>query len=297
MKEQKAKTASKITHPMAKYNSLNQLMCVICSVHVKTEILWPTHLQSKKHKETVATLKNEALLEKPVQPVHPAKPIHEMVMELDEDDITTTTTLKRGSDEAGRDDSVTKKQKVEQPSSSSIATESTLPSDFFDPKALKNDDGDDDDGDEDKVIEGIVPDDETPKKNNKRSQDTKNDAALPEGFFDDPKMDAKARKVEYKDPMTEEWEKFQKSIAKETDTSEALVQAADEETNEDKELNEVNEQVACFKRAEALRLKQEEWLSKKAMTSKDQEMREDGEEGDGDDVDIDEIMNWRSKVA
>ena len=42
-------------------------------------------------------------------------------------------------------------------------------------------------------------------------------AALPEGFFDDPKMDAKARKVEYKDPMTEEWEKFQKSIAKETD--------------------------------------------------------------------------------
>ena len=41
--------------------------------------------------------------------------------------------------------------------------------------------------------------------------------ALPEGFFDDPKMDAKARNVEYKDPMTEEWEKFQKSIAKETD--------------------------------------------------------------------------------
>ena len=41
--------------------------------------------------------------------------------------------------------------------------------------------------------------------------------ALPEGFFDDPKMDARARNVEYKDPMTEEWEKFQKSIAKETD--------------------------------------------------------------------------------
>ena len=40
---------------------------------------------------------------------------------------------------------------------------------------------------------------------------------LPEGFFDDPKMDAKVRHVEYKDPMTEEWERFQKSIAKETD--------------------------------------------------------------------------------
>lgn len=41
--------------------------------------------------------------------------------------------------------------------------------------------------------------------------------SLPEGFFDDPKKDAKARHVEYKDPMTEEWEKFQKSIQKEDD--------------------------------------------------------------------------------
>ena len=41
--------------------------------------------------------------------------------------------------------------------------------------------------------------------------------SLPEGFFDDPKLDAKARKVEYKDPITEEWEKFQKSIQKEDD--------------------------------------------------------------------------------
>ena len=34
-------------------------------------------------------------------------------------------------------------------------------------------------------------------------------------------------------------------------------------------------------------------------SSRDQGMGEDGEEEDesGDDVDIDEIMNWRSKVA
>ena len=45
----------------------------------------------------------------------------------------------------------------------------------------------------------------------------KGKGALPEGFFDDPKQDAKARKVEYKDPMIEEWEKFQKTIQKEDD--------------------------------------------------------------------------------
>ena len=50
-----------------------------------------------------------------------------------------------------------------------------------------------------------------------QSSQGKGKGALPEGFFDDPKLDAKARKVEYKDPMTEEWEKFQKTIQKEDD--------------------------------------------------------------------------------
>ena len=48
---------------------------------------------------------------------------------------------------------------------------------------------------------------------------SKGKGAIPEGFFDDPKLDAKARKVEYKDPMNEEWEKFQKTIQKEDDVS------------------------------------------------------------------------------
>ncbi len=50
-----------------------------------------------------------------------------------------------------------------------------------------------------------------------REEDPK--GSLPEGFFDDPKQDAKARKVEYKDPILEQWEKFQKSIQKEDDVS------------------------------------------------------------------------------
>jgi len=38
------------------------------------------------------------------------------------------------------------------------------------------------------------------------------DETLPEGFFDDPVKDAKARNLEYKDPVEEEWDKFQKEI-------------------------------------------------------------------------------------
>ena len=64
-----------------------------------------------------------------------------------------------------------------------------------------------------------------PQKKQSKAESTKDadppskNASLPEGFFDDPKRDAKARKVEYKDPELQEWEKFQKSIQKEDDVS------------------------------------------------------------------------------
>ena len=76
MREQKSKTTStqKIQSPLARYaymhvcvreehvsndrkfcsgryNSLGQLSCVVCEIPIKSEVLWQTHLQSKKHKE------------------------------------------------------------------------------------------------------------------------------------------------------------------------------------------------------------------------------------------------------
>ena len=40
-------------------------------------------------------------------------------------------------------------------------------------------------------------------------------SALPEGFFDDPQMDARARKVEYVDKMEVEWDSFVKEMKQE----------------------------------------------------------------------------------
>ena len=34
-----------------RYNALGQVTCQICSTALKNEILWNTHLQSRKHKE------------------------------------------------------------------------------------------------------------------------------------------------------------------------------------------------------------------------------------------------------
>ena len=44
-------------------------------------------------------------------------------------------------------------------------------------------------------------------------------AVVPEGFFDDPKMDAKVRKVELVDKAQVEWDKFEKEIAAEDKVS------------------------------------------------------------------------------
>jgi zinc finger protein 830 len=50
MKEQ-IQSRKKVEHPLARYNNVGQLTCIICNVTVKSEILWSSHLQSKKHKE------------------------------------------------------------------------------------------------------------------------------------------------------------------------------------------------------------------------------------------------------
>ena len=42
-----------------RYNSLNQLSCIVCGVPIKSEILWSSHIQSRKHKDAVLLLKNK----------------------------------------------------------------------------------------------------------------------------------------------------------------------------------------------------------------------------------------------
>ena len=42
-----------------------------------------------------------------------------------------------------------------------------------------------------------------------------NSTALPEGFFDNPQMDARVRKVEYVDKMEVEWDTFTREMKQE----------------------------------------------------------------------------------
>ncbi|XP_023243898.1 zinc finger protein 830-like isoform X3 [Centruroides sculpturatus] len=114
---------------------------------------------------------------------------------------------------------------------------------------------------------------------------------LPEGFFDNPILDAKVRKVEYKDPMEEEWEKFKKIMAEESNLSQAIIEEDMQESNVEREITEIDEQIHRWSRVEALQERKEELMKSK---SGEEEEREE-EEGSADDGEFEEFLDWRSK--
>ena len=78
--------------------------------------------------------------------------------------------------------------------------------------------------------------------------DDEESGQIPEGFFDDPKLDAKARQVQYVNVEEEEWQKFQKEIADaENDAQDILIEDRNEATN-DRQIEEIDEQMRQWKR-------------------------------------------------
>ena len=62
MREEKAK---RIESPLAKYNLIGQLMCVICNQVIKSELFWSAHLNSKSHLQQIEALKTSSNKPKP----------------------------------------------------------------------------------------------------------------------------------------------------------------------------------------------------------------------------------------
>ena len=73
-------------------------------------------------------------------------------------------------------------------------------------------------------------------------------AALPEGFFDDPVMDAKARGVAYVDKEEEEWEAFQKEIEAEASVAQNILVEDRTEATVDRQIEEIDEQIEAWQR-------------------------------------------------
>ncbi|XP_062813984.1 zinc finger protein 830 [Anolis carolinensis] len=143
---------------------------------------------------------------------------------------------------------------------------------------------------------GSIQKAETQEKIVERRENTAE--ALPEGFFDDPEVDAKVRKVDApKDQMDKEWDEFQKAIRQVNTISEAIVAEEDEEGRLDRQIGEIDEQIECFRRVEQLRDRQEIMKDKLKEVMRFRAAQAKEEDDIGSDGELQDLLSqdWRAK--
>ncbi|XP_077125653.1 zinc finger protein 830 [Ranitomeya variabilis] len=336
MKAKQRETAAKkkIESPLAKYNSLGQLSCVVCNIPIKSELLWQAHILGKQHKEKVAELKGANVKDsRPsvstqlLQTTKRKGPVLESLESKrikDSEDQSSasskTSTLPPGFFETG-DQSCDKKspvnapivrllpgnydddddeeedgenvpagpsstpQSVEIPLPPPTTQDSSLPPDYFDSKTpMVSHSG--------SILKADIQEKAVERKENTAE-------ALPEGFFDDPEVDAKVRKVDApKDHLDKEWEEFQKEMRQVNTVSEAIVAEEDEEGRLDRQIDEIDEQMECYRRIEHLRNRKDVLHNTLIDGVKGKSCKHEDDDIGSDDEDILPSMltqSWREK--
>ncbi|XP_062563835.1 zinc finger protein 830 [Armigeres subalbatus] len=287
-------TSKKVESPLAKYNEAGQLTCVLCSSVVRSEAVWKVHINSKQHKENIEQAKK--LKDKVVQRTTPAKP----PSSSSSTQLTVTSPFKRPSSPTPQDATSNKKIKGILKNSASEQKQS-LPSDFFDSGTKINRD----------LVNIRLPISRASAAGQEdqietESQELPEEEKLPEGFFDDPKADAKARNIEYKDPNDEEWERFQKEIKEATTESLAIINEEQEESTAERQISEIDEQIRNWSRVLSLEKKKEQVrqrtltaleVGQRAVRIKKEEAEESDGDGEADDAEFDEFPDWRAKKS
>ncbi|XP_033838390.1 zinc finger protein 830 [Periophthalmus magnuspinnatus] len=318
-KQRQASEKKRVESPFAQYNSLGHLSCVICDVQIKSHLLWTTHVLGKQHKEKVAELReakqtpqsqgvkrktteqDEGSFKKP-KPVHPAS---QSTLSTQSTSTLPTDFFQKPPKPAGAsllggaydDDEDEEKDEDEQsqPTNPQSAQTPGLPADFFDSSIPQSVPAISHSG---SIQKAETPEKEKPEKKDKTAE------SLPEGFFDDPVTDAKVRNVEApKDQMDKEWEEFQKEMRQVNTKSEAIVAEEDEEGRLERQIDEIDEQIECYRRVEVLRDKRD-MVKGQTQRRKMEKMEVDVsvEEEEEEEDEEEELLgllshDWRAKRA
>jgi zinc finger protein 830 len=128
--------------------------------------------------------------------------------------------------------------------------------------------------------------------------------ALPEGFFDDPDLDAKIRGQSREANLEAEYEEFKKIIQTEEFKSDIIVEQDDKLRDYDRDIQEVDVLIERWNKIESLHqrreaIKQQQKLKKNNPDNMDVEEKQDddGDDDDDEEIDIKDVMNMalRSK--
>ena len=114
---------------------------------------------------------------------------------------------------------------------------------------------------------------------------------LPEGFFDDPVMDAKARGVEYKDADEAEWAAFQKEIAVEVAASADMTASEQIEETVDRQLEEIDDQMRAWSRVRNIEILKDDVETRLRDKKTGASVRENIKTENSDDEVINKLIN------
>ncbi|XP_014254832.1 zinc finger protein 830 [Cimex lectularius] len=266
----------KIESPLAKYSDTGVLSCIVCDSVIKSEAIWNVHINSKQHKENIARKKQNAAAPPPqniiptlLMPSPQAGPVRHIFKK-------PGTVVK---EEVEDDPPPPKKLK------GILKNATPLPDNFFDDIAETKKEVE-----EELDTNGVKEETEDEPMETETTEEPV--VELPEGFFDNPILDAKARKVEYKDPIQEEWERFQREIKEETTLSAQIIHDETEDATALRQIEEIDEQLRKLSKVVELEKRKDRFKADALLKPK--EVKEENvSSGEDDDYELE--FDWRAK--
>lgn len=240
------------------YNELGQLTCVLCKTVVRSEDVWKVHINAKLHKQNIEQAKQlkqrtnnfttaTTTTKRPADPTPSI--IHEQPIKRLKGILKNSTAIPVAQVSADAIDA-SRKNEIPNDFFDKPSTSNGEASSFFEATMKKTSIRQDLLNINRELLKPVAADSTAIDGGDKMEVDSGvvGDEALPEGFFDDPIKDAKARNLEYKDPVEEEWDKFQKEIKAAADFSNAIIAEDQEESTAERQIGEIDEQIRNWSR-------------------------------------------------
>ncbi|CAG7731553.1 unnamed protein product [Allacma fusca] len=251
-------SGKKISSNLAEYKN-GQLTCIVCRIPVKNELYWTGHVNGRQHRDSINALKRKLDTEGP--PASKKSKVDETFAKPKPPPSSHAVPVPQDV----QDRIIFKSTKNHPPTSKPTLSEAPLK----------------------KIVQFEDEEEEVPAPGSANTVETKKED-LPEGFFDDPKEDAKVRGKEFVDPEEAEWNKFLKEIATEEIQSESLLVVDEEESRKERELDEIEDMMTHWQRVIDLEKKKETRVKKMESDSV-------GSDSSGDETDFNEELDWRVK--
>lgn len=120
---------------------------------------------------------------------------------------------------------------------------------------------------------------------------------LPEGFFDDPDLDAKARGQSREANLDAEYEEFKKIIQSEEVKSELLIETDDKARDFERDIEEVDELIGRWNKIENLHVQREAIKKKMSESKASKKLESESDDEDDEEISVENILNMelRSK--